>query len=116
MRSRSPVTSATTGFGPARARRWITPKTSGYNPTRIDSPYQAVLFNRAGRQLGSYAIDLSQFDLDPARVGKPLRVTGCEVRDTKVAAIVNVPYLANARSIEIRRAGRRPGVRRHACG
>ena len=69
---------------------WITPKASGYNRTKIESPFEIDLFDGAGRLLGTYPIDLSRFDTDPARIGKPLRVEGCEVLDSSIVTIVNV--------------------------
>lgn len=85
---------------------WITPKTSGYNKQRITSPYSVVLLGGRGDVLGSYPLDLAPFDLDPLRVGQPLKVTGCEVRDTRVATLHSVPYLDGLDSIQIRRGGR----------
>ncbi|MEE2885814.1 MAG: hypothetical protein VX951_00145, partial [Planctomycetota bacterium] len=84
----------------------ITPKESDYNPTSRTSPYQIELLDAGGQVLGSYPLDLSLFDMNPARVGKPLRVQGCQVRDTRVAALANVPYLAKAVSLRILRGNR----------
>lgn len=84
----------------------ITPKKSGYNPTSRTSPYQIELLDAGGQVLGSYPLDLSLFDMNPARVGKPLRVQGCEVRDTRVATLANVPYLAHAVTVRILRGNR----------
>jgi hypothetical protein len=84
---------------------WITPKTSGYNETRIKSSFEVDLFDGAGAKLGTYPIDLSAFDTDPARIGKPLRVQGCEIRDSRIVTIVNVPYFKATASMRIRSGG-----------
>ena len=83
---------------------WITPKKAAYNPVRgTQSEFQLELLDGLGRVLGSYPLDLTHFDLNPANIGKPLKVHGCEVRDTKIATIVNVPFLVAATSLRIRR-------------
>lgn len=84
---------------------WITPKTTGYNKTRVTSPFEIDLFNGAGAKLGTYPIDLSRFDTNPRSVGKPLRVQGCEVLDSKIVTMVNVPFIANTASMQIRNRG-----------
>ena len=41
-------------------------------------------------------LDLARFDTDPAHVGTPLVVRGCEVRDPRIALLVNVPRFPGA--------------------
>ena len=84
---------------------WITPKTTGYNKTRVKSTFEIDLLDRAGAKLGTYPIDLTRFDTNPARIGKPLRVQGCEVLDSKIVTMVNVPFFANTASMQIRNGG-----------
>ena len=88
----------------------ITPKKSGYNTTKGVSPYHIALLDAGGQVLGSYPLDLSMFDMNPAQVGKPLQVQGCAIRDTRVAALTNVPYLATASAIRILHGKRVLGV------
>lgn len=88
---------------------WITPKQSAYNPSTRTSPYRIELLDADGMVAGVYPLDLSQFDMNPARVGKPLRVQGCEIRDTRVATIANVAFLAGATAARIMRGNRQLG-------
>jgi hypothetical protein len=88
----------------------ITPKKSGYNTTKRVSPYRIALLDAGGQILGSYPLDLSMFDMNPARIGKPLQVQGCAIRDTRVAALTNVPYFAKASAIRILHGKRVLGV------
>lgn len=89
--------------GDARALRVtrITPKPDACGLARIESPYSVVVRDAAGRELGRVPLDLSKFDLDPARVGGALRVEGCVVHDTRVATLVNVPHWPTASRVEI---------------
>lgn len=89
---------------------WITPKKSEYNKVSGTSPFSVVLLDAAGQELGSYPVDLSRFDLDARNIGKPLRVEGCEVWDTKISTIVNVPYLPAASAVEFRRGAQVLGM------
>ncbi len=94
--------------GDARGLRvtHITAKRDDYNPVHGDkSPYQVVVHDKNHKVLGRYPLDLSRFDLDPKNVGKPLRVEGCEVIDTKVAMLTNIPWFPNASFLEIERNG-----------
>ncbi len=81
---------------------WITPKQSGFNRTKSKSDFAVDLLDAAGRKLGTYAVDLSHFDTNPANIGKAIRVQGCEVLDSKIATIVNVPWFATLTSLQIR--------------
>ena len=49
---------------------------------------------------------LSRFDLDPTRVGQPLRVEGDVVWETQLAILVSIPYFANAAGLVFRRQRR----------
>lgn len=90
--------------GDARGLRvaHITAKRDPYNPVYgMKQPHEIVLYDQNAQALGRYPLDLSKFDLDPANVGKPLRVQGCEVIDTKVVLLCNIPWLPNASFLEI---------------
>ena len=94
--------------GDARGLRvtHITAKQDAYNPVHgVTTPYRVVVHDKNHKVLGRYPLDLSRFDLDPKNVGKPLRVEGCEVIDTKVAMLTNIPWFANASFLEIERNG-----------
>jgi hypothetical protein len=80
----------------------ITAKRDPYNPVYgARPPHDIVLYDQNARELGRYPLDLSRFDLDPANAGKPPRVQGCEVIDTKVVLLANIPWLPNASFLEI---------------
>lgn len=84
----------------------ITAKQAPYNPVRgVQTRYEVVVHDGNHKVLGRYPLDLSHFDLDPKNVGKPLRVEGCEVIDTKVAMLTNIPWFPNASFLEIERGG-----------
>jgi len=90
--------------GDARGLRvtHITAKTDPYNPVYGVKPaHEVVVYDRNAKVLGRYPLDLSKFDLDPKNVGKPLRVEGCQVIDTKVVVLTNIPWLPNASFLEI---------------
>ncbi len=85
----------------------ITPKQDPHNPTRgLDSEWSVAVLSFDGSELGRFPVDLSQFDLDPARVGQPLRVEGDVVWETQVATLVSIPYFANAEGLVFRRQRR----------
>lgn len=79
------------------------PKASGYNQVSTRSEFTVDLFDGNGGILGSYPLDLSQFETDAAKIGRGIRVQGCEVRDTNIAALINVPHFANTTRIQVRR-------------
>ena len=81
----------------------ITPKPSGYNVVRTQSPYTIELLDGTGTLLGSYPLDLSAFDLAPERVGAELRVEGCQVIDPNIVTLANVPYFETLASLRIRK-------------
>ena len=83
----------------------ITAKRDAYNPVHGSrTPYQVVVHDATHKVLGRYPLDLSNFDLDPNNAGKPLRVQGCEVIDTKVAMLTNIPWFPNASFLEIQKS------------
>ncbi len=85
----------------------ITPKQDPHNPTRgLESEWSVTVLSYDGAELGRFPVDLSQFDLDPARVGQPLRVEGDVVWKTQVATLVSIPYFANAEGLVFRRQRR----------
>lgn len=85
----------------------ITPKQDPHNPTRgPESEWSVAVLGFDGTELGRFPMDLSQFDLDPARVGQPLRVEGDVVWETQVAILVSIPYFANAEGLVLRRQRR----------
>lgn len=82
----------------------ITRKPDPHNPVvGVSSAYAVVVQDAAGVELGRYPLDLSRFDLDPARIGQAPRVAGCEVWDARVAMLTNVPDFAGAARLELRR-------------
>ncbi len=89
--------------GDARGLRvtHVTAKKDPYNPVDGKASHEIVIYDTTARVLGRYPLDLSKFDLDPAHVGKPLRVEGCEVIDTKVVMLASIPWLPNAAALEI---------------
>lgn len=86
------------------------PDPYGGVPKGLVSEYRLSIRDGKGAELGSYPLDLSHFDLDPANAGKPLRVTGCTFRSTTVALPVNVPDFPQASSIVILRGDRQVGA------
>ena len=94
--------------GDARGLRvsHITAKKAPYNPVRgAQTPYAVVVHDGNHKVLGRYPLDLSHFDLDAKNVGKPVRVQGCELIDTKVAMLTNIPWFPNASFLEIKKIG-----------
>ncbi len=80
----------------------VSKKKSGYNRRWDTSPYTVDLHDAKGNRLGSYPLDLSRFETNPLEIGKPVRVEGCEVRDSKIVTLINLPYLPEATSADIR--------------
>ena len=77
----------------------------GAKPGLANRTYEVEVQNAAGVALGTYPLDLSHFDLDPQRVGQPLRVEGDVVRNTQVTALTNVPTLPGMARIAFRKLG-----------
>jgi hypothetical protein len=69
----------------------------------IRSPFAIEIRDAGGAALGRFPLELDRFDLDPAHFGRPPQVAGCEIRDTRVAALANVPDLAGAAELVILR-------------
>jgi hypothetical protein len=86
------------------------PDPFGGVPKGLISQYRLSIRDGKGVELGSYPLDLSHFDLDPANAGKPLRVTGCTFRSTTVALPVSVPDFPQAASIVILSGERQLGA------
>lgn len=67
------------------------------------SEFRLSVRDGAGNELVSVPMDLSAFDLDPANIGKPPKVTGCIVKSTQVGVLLNVPRFAEAANYVILR-------------
>src|SRR5262249_45752178 len=74
-------------------------------PTGLASDFVLHLLGDDGVELLKVPVDLSPFETDAARIGKPVEVTGCQVRSSAIALIVNVPRLQGVRSYEFTRRG-----------
>jgi hypothetical protein len=74
-------------------------------PTGLASDFELRLLGDDGVELLKVPVDLSPFETDPARIGKPVEVTGCQVRSSAIALIVNVPRLKGVRSYAFTRRG-----------
>ncbi|MEZ5965082.1 MAG: hypothetical protein R3F56_14705 [Planctomycetota bacterium] len=79
----------------------ITKKADPCGVARTASHYTIVVRDAGGRELSRTPLDLSAFDLDPARIGGALRVEGCVVKDPHVATLASVPCWPTASSLEI---------------
>ena len=73
----------------------------GGTPRGLRSDYSIAVLAADGSVLGSYPLDLSHFDLDPARIGTGPRVEGCRVIDTRVTVLANVPRFRDASGLAI---------------
>lgn len=86
----------------------ITSKKEPYAPPRhVDGDWTVSVRRADGLELGRFPIDLSRFDLNPARVGQGLRVDGDVVWDTRVATLVSIPQLEDAADLVFHRRGQR---------
>jgi len=74
-------------------------------PKGLTSKWTLSIRDAAGTELTSLPLDMSQFDLTPARKGQGQQVQGCVVRDARVAMLVNVPCLQKAASYVMQREG-----------
>jgi hypothetical protein len=63
----------------------------GQVPKGLQSEFRLAVVDAAGVELCSQPIDLSLFDTDPLHIGRPVQVTGCIVKDWRIALLVNVP-------------------------
>jgi hypothetical protein len=68
-----------------------------------DSPYSVDLMDGLGRIIVSQPLDLAHFDLDPDRLGEPMRVDGDVYRESRITTLVNVPYRPQAVDVCIRK-------------
>src|SRR5262249_34998451 len=57
-------------------------------PEGLTSAFALCLLGDGDRELTRVPLDLSLFDTDPAAIGKPVRVAGCEVRNSRIALLV----------------------------
>lgn len=57
----------------------------------LASDFRVQIADAQGSELGSYLLDLSRFDLDPAHLGLPDRSTGDVVQSSRIALPVSVP-------------------------
>ena len=79
-------------------------KTSRFAPRKgLASEFAFVALDRRGREIASIPIDLSVFQTDPIKPGKPVIVRGCEVRTRQVSTLLNVPNTPGAASYQLRR-------------
>lgn len=81
----------------------ITAKQDPCGPARVASTFSVVILDAAERELDRVPLDLAQFDLDPAHIGQAPRVEGCVIKDTRIAALVNVPHYPTAARLVILR-------------
>lgn len=65
-------------------------------PKGLRSEFSVRAIDGNGATLLETPLDLSKFDTDPARVGGPDVVRGCEVHSPRIGTLVNVPALAEA--------------------
>jgi len=72
-------------------------------PKGFTSNWRLVVLDAADRMLAEVPLDVSAFDTSPAAVGKPLRVEGCEVRDSRIGMLVNAPRFDAAASYRFER-------------
>lgn len=85
------------------------PDPFGGVPKGLTSDWQLDVLAADGAVLGSYPVDLSQFDLDPTRVGKPPAVEGCIVRASRVGMLLNIPDFPGAAELRFTRKGEPKG-------
>ena len=79
-------------------------------PRGLESRHSIAILAADGSVLGSYPLDLSHFDLDPANIGTGPRVEGCQVVDTQVTALASVPRFRDAVGLVILHDGRAIGT------
>ncbi len=91
------------GDARALAITHIVAKADACGLERAKSPHSIAVLDAAGRELAAYPLDLSAFDLDPAHAGRPPRVEGDRVIETKVVALASIPRLLDGTSLELRR-------------
>ncbi len=57
----------------------------------IESDYHILMLGADESLLARYPLDLSQFDLDPDHIGRPVQVEGCVLIDTPTATPAHAP-------------------------
>jgi hypothetical protein len=67
-------------------------------PKGFSSEWSLSIRDARGGELARVPLDLTKFDLQPERQGKPVVVEGCIVRDSKVAMLANAPAYPTAAS------------------
>lgn len=82
----------------------VTPKPDPFGHLAgVAAEFVIEVRDRRGAVLGRFPLELDRFDLDPAHVGDPVRVEGCVLVDTKVAALASVPDFVDAAELRILR-------------
>jgi hypothetical protein len=77
-------------FASKKAQRWAG-VAKGFQ-----SNWRVSILDAAGAELAMVPLDVRPFATDAKSVGKPLRVQGCIVVDSKIGMLVNVPAFATA--------------------
>ena len=67
-------------------------------PKGFTSAWMLVIRDDRGAMLAEVPLDVTPFATGAGELGKPVRVEGCVVRDSRVAMLVNVPRFAAAAS------------------
>lgn len=60
-------------------------------PTGLTSAFELRIEGADGSTFARVPVDLSRFATDPSRIGKPPVVTGCDVKDSRIGILMNVP-------------------------
>lgn len=83
----------------------VVPKSEpwGGTPRGLRSDHSVAVLADDGSVLGGFPLDLTHFDLDPARVGSGPRVEGCKVVETRVTALASIPRFRDASGLAILR-------------
>lgn len=81
----------------------------GMVPKGLTSEFALSVVDDQGKELWRQPLDLSQFDTDPAHIGRPVQVTGCIVKDSRIAALVNLPDYPDGASVSIWRGQQQIG-------
>lgn len=68
----------------------------------LQSPFSLRALDEAGKELANVPIDLSRFETDPTKVGKPDVVNGCEVRSSRIGVLLNIPVLEGVARYQFR--------------
>ncbi|MCK5942385.1 MAG: hypothetical protein KAI24_10480 [Planctomycetes bacterium] len=79
-------------------------------PKGFTSNWQLTVLDAADRQLAQVPLDVRPFATDAGSLGKPARVRGCIVVDSKIGMLVNVPRFAEAHAYRFSRTEPRGDV------